>query len=200
MRKVKEEERKKLIEGILKENPEALKELTERQMEVLKLRYGLENGKERNLSAVGEELGISKERVGQLETKIYYKFSKKESPIGQRKGELSLRELTPREKEVLELLTEGLSTPEIGGRLSISPQTVKNHISSIYTKLGVRNRVEALRKAKEEMPSEVMPPKAKTLDYLELLNQVLLNGGEFHLIVRNNRIEKINYALFREKG
>jgi DNA-binding NarL/FixJ family response regulator len=52
--------------------------------------------------------------------------------------------LTPREREVLHLLAEGLQNREIARRLVISPKTVSTHIAHIYEKLGVRSRVEAL--------------------------------------------------------
>jgi DNA-binding NarL/FixJ family response regulator len=57
--------------------------------------------------------------------------------------------LTPREQEVLLLLKEGLKNSEISDRLVISPQTAKHHLSSIYNKLGVKNRTRALTKAVE---------------------------------------------------
>src|SRR5512145_1074748 len=47
-----------------------------------------------------------------------------------------LEALTPREREVLELLAEGLSNRAIGGELEISDQTVKFHVASICAKLG----------------------------------------------------------------
>ena len=55
--------------------------------------------------------------------------------------------LTPREVEVLELLAEGLPNKAIAGRLRISDQTVKFHVSSISGKLGARNRTDAVRRA-----------------------------------------------------
>lgn len=49
--------------------------------------------------------------------------------------------LTTREKEILALIVEGKSNPEIARALIISTHTVKAHIESIYRKLGVHNKV-----------------------------------------------------------
>ena len=51
--------------------------------------------------------------------------------------------LTSREQEVLRLITSGLSNKEIAGRLSIAPNTVKNHVHHLLEKLKVRSRHEA---------------------------------------------------------
>ncbi len=53
--------------------------------------------------------------------------------------------LTPREKEILQLLAQGLPNKQIAQRIGISENTVKYHISSIYSKLGASNRTEAVR-------------------------------------------------------
>jgi RNA polymerase sigma factor (sigma-70 family) len=55
--------------------------------------------------------------------------------------------LTPREREVLELLAEGLTMQQIGRRLTISPRTVETHVAKLYRKLEVRSRVQAIAKA-----------------------------------------------------
>src|SRR5690606_22463697 len=51
--------------------------------------------------------------------------------------------LTPREREVLDLVARGLSNGEIARRLFISPKTVRNHITHLFGKLGVTRRAEA---------------------------------------------------------
>ncbi|HEX5713359.1 MAG TPA: response regulator transcription factor [Solirubrobacterales bacterium] len=55
--------------------------------------------------------------------------------------------LSEREQEVLALVATGSTNKEIAARLHLSPHTVKEHTSSIYRKLGVRNRAEATRQA-----------------------------------------------------
>jgi DNA-binding NarL/FixJ family response regulator len=55
--------------------------------------------------------------------------------------------LTGREREVLQLAAEGKSSPEIGGRLHISPRTVENHRASLMRKLGLQNQSELFRHA-----------------------------------------------------
>jgi DNA-binding NarL/FixJ family response regulator len=52
--------------------------------------------------------------------------------------------LTDREREILTLMAHGLSVKETAVRLSLSPQTVKNHRSQILKSLGARNGVEAV--------------------------------------------------------
>jgi ATP/maltotriose-dependent transcriptional regulator MalT len=52
--------------------------------------------------------------------------------------------LSGREQEILGLLAHGLSNKEIGGKLDLSPFTVKNHLARIYGKLRVRSRTGAV--------------------------------------------------------
>lgn len=56
---------------------------------------------------------------------------------------------TSREIEVLKLLAEGLSNEEIADRTGLAYQTVRNYVSRLYSKLGVRSRAEAVRLARQ---------------------------------------------------
>lgn len=62
-------------------------------------------------------------------------------------------ELTPREQEVLILMIEGLSNPDIADRLVVSRSTAKAHVSNILSKMGVSNRAEAISLALQYHPS-----------------------------------------------
>ena len=56
-------------------------------------------------------------------------------------------DLTEREREVLALMIEGLNNTQIAGKLSVSPSTIKSHVSNILSKLGVASRTEAVTHA-----------------------------------------------------
>jgi DNA-binding NarL/FixJ family response regulator len=58
-------------------------------------------------------------------------------------------ELTERELEVLELIARGLNNTEIARRLVVSDKTVRNHVSSVFTKLHVADRAQAIVRARE---------------------------------------------------
>jgi len=58
-------------------------------------------------------------------------------------------ELTDREDEVLDLVARGLSNPEISRRLEIADKTVRNHVASIFNKLRVVDRAQAIVRARE---------------------------------------------------
>ena len=55
--------------------------------------------------------------------------------------------LTPRQSEILALISAGLSTAEIAAHLTISPETVRNHLRSLFSELHVHTRLEAIAAA-----------------------------------------------------
>lgn len=69
------------------------------------------------------------------------------SEIGRRHALLDGPELTAREREILTLVAEGLSAPDIGREIHLSPTTVKGHLHTLYDKLGVSDRAAAVAEA-----------------------------------------------------
>ncbi len=65
-------------------------------------------------------------------------------------------DLTEREREVLTLMIEGLNNVQIAGRLTVSPSTIKSHVSNILSKLGVASRTEAVTLA---LRNGIIPPR-----------------------------------------
>ena len=62
---------------------------------------------------------------------------------------IAFPELTSRERQILNLIVQGIKNEGIAERLGLSSKTVRNHVSNIYNKLQVADRFEAIKRAKE---------------------------------------------------
>ncbi|NYT10654.1 MAG: hypothetical protein GKC09_12105, partial [Methanosarcinales archaeon] len=94
-------------------------------------------------------LGMAPEYVQRLLAAFPEIEPEQTSPLSTQAPESDLIEpLSKRELEVLQLIAEGLTNPEIASRLFLSPHTVKTHTHNIYGKLGVHNRTQAVTRAR----------------------------------------------------
>ena len=81
--------------------------------------------------------------------KVVAEFARLTEREHRRREQPLVEPLSARELEVLALVAEGFSNREIGERLFITEGTVKNHVSSVLAKLGVRDRTQAILQAQE---------------------------------------------------
>jgi DNA-binding CsgD family transcriptional regulator len=94
------------------------------------------------IEVVGEAATLREGRLVAATTEAYVLL------IPDSGGEEPLVEaLTPRETQVLELVADGLSNKAIAAALSVSDETVKFHLASVFGKLGASNRTDAVRLA-----------------------------------------------------
>jgi DNA-binding NarL/FixJ family response regulator len=94
-----------------------------------------------NVLVVGEAATLSAGRLAAAEADAAVLLTPEspEAPL--------IEALTPREKQVLELVADGLPNKEIAARLGIGAETVKFHLGSVLGKLGASNRTDAVRVA-----------------------------------------------------
>jgi DNA-binding CsgD family transcriptional regulator len=80
-----------------------------------------------------------------------HRLTRRPAPRGFERNDAAVRSLglTPRECEILALLASGQSLKEIARQLDISPNTAKTHVASVYQKLAVQRRIQAIDKARE---------------------------------------------------
>ena len=90
------------------------------------------------------ELAMPRRLAARLLPQIWRRRSPDDGPADD-----PLDTLTARERDVLRLLSDGLSDRDIASAMTVSRRTVETHVSSILHKLGARNRVEAARRYRE---------------------------------------------------
>ena len=86
---------------------------------------------------------IIKPKVTVVEKEVYLN-----TPFSINKAELELLNLSKRELEVLQLMSEGLSNKEIADRLFVSLSTIKTHSNNLFDKMNVERRTQAIDKGK----------------------------------------------------
>jgi DNA-binding NarL/FixJ family response regulator len=75
---------------------------------------------------------------------VIEKLANLRAPQDQSRAPVELATLTLREREMLELICEGLSDKDISQRAGLSPHTVRNHVAALYGKIGVHRRSAAI--------------------------------------------------------
>lgn len=84
-----------------------------------------------------------------IATRMMNYFHSLDAAAGSAAPDHPFPELTHREREVLELIAHGSNNAEIAERLTISPKTVSNHITSIFSKLQIADRAQAIIRARD---------------------------------------------------
>ncbi|MCX8090783.1 MAG: response regulator transcription factor [Verrucomicrobiae bacterium] len=111
------------------------------------------------LEAISEVMRGGAPMTGEIARMVIASFRRPASTPG-----LEAARLTPREEEILALLTQGYSNKEIADRLSVSFDTVRTHLRHVYEKLHVRSRTEAATKylrATERLGGPAEKPEAR---------------------------------------
>ena len=97
----------------------------------------------RTVTAVAEGQALFGPKIAHRLTNFFQRGVPQETAVP------ALPELTDREREVLDLIAQGKNNSAIAEALVISPKTVRNHITNVFSKLQVVNRAQAIIKAKD---------------------------------------------------
>ena len=102
----------------------------------------------RALRAVASGEAIFSPTIGQRLIQ-YFAAPRQEEPTTREPSSQAFQDLTERERDILALIAQGCTNTSIADRLYLSPKTVRNYVSSIFTKLQVADRAEAIIRARE---------------------------------------------------
>jgi len=132
--------------------------------EQLSIPYHLDKGSTRCfvLAQTGHDFSDEQLEVARLVQPLIAVLDRQSATLTRAGDDLGELDLTGRELAVLQLLREGLTAAAIGHRLMISPRTVHTHLGSIYRKLGVADRMQAVLVSQElgllPLPGSEGPP------------------------------------------
>jgi NarL family two-component system response regulator LiaR len=118
------------------------KELVREALQAGAISYLLKNVSAEDLAAAIREAHAGRSTLAPEAIQVLIQADRPDPALQQDVSEVY--GLTPREREVLALMVEGLNNPEIAERLVVSRSTAKAHVSNILSKLGVSNRAEAI--------------------------------------------------------
>jgi NarL family two-component system response regulator LiaR len=124
------------------------KELVRESLQAGAISYLLKNVSAEDLAAAIREAHAGRSTLAPEAIQVLIQADKPGTALQQDASEVY--GLTPREREVLALMVEGLNNPEIAERLVVSRSTAKAHVSNILSKLGVSNRAEAIALALQQ--------------------------------------------------
>ena len=123
------------------------------------LQYGEWLRRERRRLEAREHLRIAQEMLSAMDVETFAERVSREllatGARARRRTPDTREDLTAQELQVARLAREGLSNPEIGGRLFISPRTVEYHLSKVFTKLDIGSRHELQRVLPRDRPAAV---------------------------------------------
>ena len=91
----------------------------------------------------GKRLVEAIRRVAQGESLLSPRLAGRVASLGRDRGDPAVRALTTREREVLDLISRGLTNRQIGEHLDLAEKTVKNYVSGVLSKLGMERRTQA---------------------------------------------------------
>jgi len=113
--------------------------------------------------AVGVYVGIKQKAVKKYFSNMKRAVTRmRKRPVEPGATPAYVEPLSKREKEVLQLIAQGLSNEQIADRLFVSVSTIKTHLINIYSKLGVERRTQAVARAQELKLLDAVPDNSES--------------------------------------